>query len=335
MESVETSFLRQIFLDVIRGYSVGEVDGVKVKLKHFGIHDQSEIDLFYSKCYEDAKEKGIPTEAERLEQLDLRGFWTSESESKLASQKSFISRLEQTLSKTFHPNQKEALEKTIKEKNSETNKLEKEKIEFVGKTAEIYAGKKLNEYFIFLSMRKYSDINESYFTEDEFDNLEDFQINDLILIFNASIGKINSNEIKKIALQPFFQNYFYLTDSIYEFWGKRIIELTSFQSELSHHGKYFRSIIQNSENKIPQDILNNPDELIKFMNLTSEAQKNLSNAKGNTGAVSQPGTTKAQYEKMGMKVENPESVWARKLNRSLTNKECAEIRLNGTLNIKN
>lgn len=336
MANLEHNFLRNIFLSISKGYSVATLNGKLVKVKHFDTEDQAEIDELYTNFYNDAIASGLPTEKERLAALEKQKFWTKIDEDKIYEVETFLAQLNKTLAKINIPSQRDALEKQIQEENEKLNKLKKEKSDFIGQTAEINANKKLNEYFIRNAIRKYENLNEKYYTDEEFDDLEDKDINEMIICFNETVGKINQNTIKKITLQPFFQNFFYLTDSISEFWGKRILDLTIFQSEISYWGRHFKAIIQNSENKIPDEIMQNPDELMRFMNLTSEAQKNLSNAKGEFGASSNPNMTQKDYEKMGIKVENPESIWVRKKHKetgrtSLTNKEQAELRQTGSI----
>lgn len=334
MSNVSESYLRGIFIDITKGYSVGKYGKDEVKIKHLNLEDQSKIDIFRDEYYNYAVKLGIPTEKERLEVLAKQGFWTKFDEDKIFAAENFVKRLRQTLEKTNLPSQRAALEDSIRVEEEKMKKLRDEKIQFIGKTAEVYAEKKLNEHFIYFSIRKYKDIDKNYYSFDDFNELEDDEIAEMINCFVSACGKINSNSIRRIALQPFFQSYFYLTDSISDFWGKKILDLTIFQSDLSYWGNHFRQIIKNSENKIPQDILTDPDELIKFFNLSSEAQKTMSNAKGELGSSSNPNMKQEDYEKMGIKVENPESIWARKLGRSLTGREVAEIRSTGTLKIK-
>lgn len=336
MANVEHSFLRSIFLSISKGYSVATLNGELVKIKHFDIEDQSQVDDLYNGFLEDAISRGLPTEQKRLESLEKQNFWTKFDEDKIFNMESFLNQLNKTLSKINVPSQKDALEAQIQQENEKLIKIKNEKANFIGHTAEIYANKKLNDCFIRHSIRKYNNLQEKYYNDEQFDDLENSDINEMVKTFNESVGKINSNVIKKITLQPFFQNYFYLTDSISDFWGKRVIDLTVFQSEVSYWGKHFKNIIQNSESKIPDEIIQNPDELIKFMNLTREAQKTFENTKGEFGASSNPNMTLDDYQKMGIKVENPESIWVRKKfqetgEKSLTGREQAELRSTGSI----
>jgi hypothetical protein len=333
MSQVQASLLRGMFIDISKGFSVGKFDGKEIKIKHLNLEDQAKIDTFRQEYYDYAVKRGIPKEEDRLRVLDKQGFWTKTDEDKIFYSKDFITRLNATLNKIAVPSQRKALEDQIRDEQKKLNDLQEEKYGFVGKTAEIYANKRLNEYFIFYSMRK-GDLNEMLFDEGDFDELEEYQLNELTHCFNTSVGNIDGLAIKKIALQPFFQNLFYLTDSIQEFWGKRILDLTIFQSDLSYWGKTFKNMINNSENRIPAEILSDPEKLISFMNLNNEAQKNLTNTQGELGAVSQVGATNEDYEKMGMKVDNSQAVWARKKLKetgkgSLTGREMAELRQTG------
>jgi len=332
----EHALLRNIFISISKGYSVANLNGKKVKIKHFDTEDQAEVDELYANFYDSAILSGLPTEKDRLITLEKQNFWTKKDEDKVYAIETFLGQLNKTLSRISIPSQRDALEKQIREENEKLKKLKDEKFSFIGQTAEIHANKKLNDCFIRHAIRKYDDLNQKYYTDEDFDNLEDYEVNGMVVAFNETVGKITSNVIKKITLQPFFQNYFYLTDSISDFWGKKILDLTIFQSEISYWGRYFKSIIQNSESKIPDEIVQNPDELVRFMNLTSEAQKSLVNTKGELGASSNPNMTAEDYKRMGIKTENPESVWVRKKHKetgktSLTGREQAELRQNGSI----
>ena len=80
------------------------------------------------------------------------------------------------------------------------------------------------------------------------------------------------NVLKRIALADFFTNIFYLCDdNVFNFYGKPVINLTFHQIEIYSYGRYFKSILQNSEDKIPEHIAEDPDKLIEW----AESSKNV------------------------------------------------------------
>ena len=328
--------LRGVFADISRGFSEGFVNSKPVAIKHLGLQDQIDLDYFYDRSFNIALDRGILPEKERLEKVYTRGFWKLSDDVEIATLRDYISRLQATRSKLSIQSQIDSINNNIKTEVDKLNQKLKDRENYIGQTAEKYAGSKLNEYYIFHSFRKKGKIETKLYKEEEFDNLEDNEISELVLAYNEAIDGINDKNIKLISVQPFFQNYFYLTDSIYEFWGKKIIDLTLFQSEISAYGRYFKSLLQNSEAKIPDEIRNDPEKLVEFCSMNTEAQKSFNATAGELSSHSKVGANQADYDRMGAKTANPESIWARKKlaktgDGSLNSKEIAELRRDGQI----
>ena len=81
------SFFRKIFRDISRGYSEIKFRGSPVFIKHLTNHDQVDLDDVYSKFYDHALSRGLPTEEEKLEQLIEDELWSKGKEEVLLVKK--------------------------------------------------------------------------------------------------------------------------------------------------------------------------------------------------------------------------------------------------------
>ena len=90
----DKSNLKVIFAEIINGYSsLYFKDFPNLRIKHLTNIDSSNIDLFKHRYYEKAKEDGLPTEPDRLEELDKDKTWTREDEKFLYTQENYIKNL--------------------------------------------------------------------------------------------------------------------------------------------------------------------------------------------------------------------------------------------------
>jgi hypothetical protein len=145
---------------------------------------------------------------------------------------------------------------------------------------------------------------KALFNDEEFGDLDQEQIYEIMSIYSFNTDKFKAYSLKRIALADFFTNIFYICeDNIFNFYGKPVINLTFYQIEVYSFGRYFKSIIQNSEEKIPEHIMEDPDELIEW----AQSSKNVKDAmeKGNLSnkehsATSLVGATKEDLKKAGI-----------------------------------
>jgi len=324
--------LKRIFHAISIGYSSAKIGSQIVYIKHFTLSDQVDLDSNYEQVYEESKSKGLPTENEVVEQLKRQGFWKQSDEEEIKAIMLYIDRLRQTKTKQTIPSQVEQTQRLIEVELSKLDKKNKQKSSQIGNTCEKLAANRLNGYFIFKSFYKDKGLTIPLYSEEEFDLLEDEALDDLIKIYNSAINNINTNNIKLICLQSFFQNYFYLTENLSDFWGKPIIQLTSFQSEISAYGRYFKQLLSNTKD-IPDEVRNDPEKLIDFVNSSSN-MKEETKEKGEN-ALSIMGATKEDLKAAGLETGNPLALQARKKKEAglggLTSSEIQQIQEGQTL----
>ena len=129
----------------------------------------------------------------------------------------------------------------------------------------------------------------------------------LINFYNKSTDKFLSDNLKKISLSGFFTNLFYLCeDNAHVFFGKPLVELTFYQIELFGYGRYYKNLLQNAENPVPEGIKGDPDKIVEWFDSAKSAKETLEKSK-NAGvdgsATSLVGATKQDLERLGL--DNP------------------------------
>lgn len=251
-------FLRKLYRDINSGFSY--VTNKSVYLKHPNEIDFAKSEDIYEEAYNKAISLKLPTQAEKEKELIQNDLWSKKEEEEISLLKYDIESLEKRKSKLFIKSQIEKYSKDLQEKENKLNQLEKEKFSLLELTAEKYANKKINEFII---------IN-SFYSDQELKNkvdLENFEYNEeiaeWIIIYNNIINNFNRENIKKIAIHPMFLNNFALCEKDpYKFYGKAIVQLSTFQLEICSYGKYYANILSNPEAESLDDkIKSDPDAL--------------------------------------------------------------------------
>ena len=307
MEETETRLssaqLRVIYADVLSGFTkVKDSKYGKAFIKHLDTVDAADMDMIRENHYREAKKKGLPTEKERLEYLDEQKEWTSQEENELEGLKSYVKQLEVNKSKLFLERERNSIINQIKEIEIDIRGKSARRMEFIGITSDSFSSKKANEHYIFQSLYKNSKCSESLLSKEEFDELTSKDIYSLVEIYNAHMQPCNATNLKRIALSGFFLNFFYLCeDNPFTFFGKPAVALTFYQAELFGHAKFFKHILQDSKNKPPHDIMDDPDAIIDWYESSKAADAAFDKVKdsGNVGGSSIVGAYKKEMTKLG------------------------------------
>jgi hypothetical protein len=295
--------LRLLYADVLNGYSKSfNEEHKEIYVKHLDTRDAAEMDFVRDRYYKEAKEKGLPTEEEKLIYLNEHKEWTTQEENELNGLRAYIKQLGVNKSKLFLEKDRNQITNQIKETEKDIEKRVLTRLEFVGITSESFSSKKANEYYIFKSLFKESACSETLLTEEEFDELSAHGVYELVQVYNQRMTQFAARNLKRIALSGFFLNFFYLCeDNPYTFFGKPAVDLTFYQAELFGHAKYFKQILQDSKNKPPHDIMDDPDAIIDWYESSKASQAAFDKAKssGNVGGSSIVGASREEMTKLG------------------------------------
>lgn len=305
--------LKIIFSEIIKGYSKKNINGIgTLFFKHINNQDSAEIDIYNQQFLEKAKSMGLPTAQEQEEYLIKEGLWEESKNKKISELKKFVLSLKSTKSKLFLKAQLDQISAEIDKNEAELKALEMEKKDLIGFTAEEYTAKKINEYYMYVSLYKSEDLKDKFFSELDYEELDNKEIVNLIKNYNEVNDKFNDSNLKKISLAGYFSNIFYLSkDDPYVFYGKPLVELSFYQIELFSYGRYFKNIIQNAKTRPPDYLMQDPDKLIEWFegskNVEEVLNKNTKMSQKDNIATSIVGATTEDLKRLGIKEEKDTS----------------------------
>jgi len=270
--SNEYRFLRKLYKDVILGYSY--IASENIYIKHPFEIDLGLIEDLYIQHFNEAKVRGLPDEKSKINELCKADLWTEDKEKKIIYNRKQVANLRDTLKKIIIKSQATTINNQIKGLEKESNEILKEREELLGVTAEKYANKRSNEMIIYRSIFKDSDLKINLFNEEDFEELDIKELSKYILIYNTVIDYFNQKNIKKMAVLPFFLNSLFLTENdIHIFYGKPIVELSTFQLELFSNGLMYKNILSKGASPI-EEYYDDLDQLVDWY----ELNKNIGSA---------------------------------------------------------
>ena len=305
---IKQNELKAIFTEVVRGFTLlpSSKFGV-LYVKHVNTFDSADIDSERSLYESKAREMGVQTKEEFAKILDEQGSWTKENEKEISQNKVLLRNLYKTKSKLFLKSQVDQVKKQIKTVEEKLQELEFTKKSLFVNTVEGFGDKKINQQYIRLSTYKDEFLEENKFSVEEFDELENDDLLELIGAYNAVTAKFLGDNMKLAALSPIFLNFFYLCDdNAVNFYGRPIVELSFYQTELFSYGLKFKNILSDTKNKPPDDIADDPERLIEWAEANKNAEAHLteSGESKEGAATSLVGATREDLEHLGIDTKN-------------------------------
>jgi hypothetical protein len=314
LEILDKNKLRILFVDILKGYTIAYYKNNKLYFKHNTSIDSGDIDHIKQDFIEKAKNNGLPTEEQKEQYIIAEKLWSIEKNEEIKKLKSYISNLKTTKSKLFRNEEIKSINEQINDQNFKLINLISERKELLGFTVEDYANKKINEYFMFNSLFKDKDLKYKFFSEEEFDELENRDLSEILEIYNNINKNYIDKNLKKIALSSYYLSLFNLSDeNPYYMYGKPIVYLTFYQMEIFGYARYFKNVLSEAKHKPTDDYYEDPDKLIEWLesskNVEEILSKNENNQKKTEGAVATSivGAKKEDLAKIG-KDENKTSL---------------------------
>ena len=324
--------LKMIYRDILNGYTA-----VKVKnrgtahIKHLTSSDSVELDEVFEESKNKAVKMGINTKEQQVEYLKEEKLWTAKEDDELSEALVYLDSLRQTKSKLYLKSQIDQIKEEMEETEAKASRLESSKREMLGVTAESYAEKRVNEYYMLHVMYKDKEFKEILIPEEEFEEMDDIRLGEVIKYYNDATKLFNSHSFKLVALSAFMANSFALCDNNpFTFYGRPVVNLTFFQIEIFSHAAYFKHVLQDSKVKPPSNLMNDPEELIEWFEASKNAEEMVDKMKGEgAGGSSLVGATKDDLERLGLSKKQTGqkslSAEAAKRGGSLTMDDFAEI----------
>ena len=297
---------RQAYKDILVGYSLLKFKEEEVYIKHFKECDIGDIEELARIIEEKAKKLGLTPEQEYLKYLNEEGHWVEEDEDRYLNAKQAVDDTEAHLKKIVIPDQITEFEKILLKKKQELQKVYEERNQLVGITLERYVDKKSNENYILYALYKDRELKELMYTPEEFEEMEQSELSSLIEAYNNKMVMYREDNIKRIAVNSFFLNPFFISDGDpYKFFGKPVLDMTVYQMNLYSRGKYYKSIIQEGKTP-PEHYYNEPDGIEKLVNwydntfnlMQQESQKAQEQSKASSNANATGGRNRPRPRKI-------------------------------------
>ncbi|MAH46185.1 hypothetical protein CMI37_10160 [Candidatus Pacearchaeota archaeon] len=293
---------KKLYRDIIFGFSEKRLRSSKKKvyIKHLNEIDNGESGKKYDDHFFLAQKKGLKSEKDALKFIIEQDLWSEEKENKLKEKAERLKTLKYTKQKLIIKKQVDELIKEIDPIEKEVYLLSHERAENIGLTAEVFASKKINEFIIQQSFFSDKDLSKAFYSEEEFDLLEQEDIDECLLLFAEINSDFSDEQIRLIAICPFFMNSFYLCgESTVDFFRKAVIELTNYQVSLLSSGRYFKNLISNSK-PAPDDYYESPQKLSDWYNLQDKARvaKDSLGSKGDGGGSTIVGASKEEMRSL-------------------------------------
>jgi len=310
-KKTDEDLLRRVFLHVSKGYSIGSYEGKKVYIKHTTALDQDVLDDLKQKRIKYLEDKGIPSEKERMQQLNEEGVWTSKDEESIAQLESFLKNLVGTKNTLLLPSQVGAMETKIKQTESEIFSKKQDRAALLTDTKEAYADRYISDETLYFAFYKDLQLTTPFFEREVFDDIERVDMYGLVQVYNECFKDLSILNIKKCALSNMFTSYYQLCEQEpYRLFDRKPLELSYYQLNLLSYGRVFKSILKNIPD-IPDEIRDDAEKLLEFAETGHEKQEKIKELQGkgkNLGskktAQSIVGATKEDLDKMGYNQEN-------------------------------
>ena len=251
------------------GYTEAVFEGQTVYVKHVSIRDQRYLHKYHDKYKQLALAKGLQSEEDKLKYVIDEGIWEEKDDLEIEALTSETENLKRTARAIFLQSQRDSINQQIEENKKKIFTLQQKRKEVVGQTADDYADSRSGDEILRFLLFKNKDLTEHFYTEDEFGELEAWQVVALGKIQKEIQDRLTDAVIQKAVLRPFFSMYLSLCEDISGFYGKPVTELTIYQLRVALFGRMFFNIFQYTDN-IPENIKDDPEKLLAY----SENQKN-------------------------------------------------------------
>tara|TARA_R110000751_G_scaffold73100_2_gene148026 strand:+ start:7714 stop:8727 length:1014 start_codon:yes stop_codon:yes gene_type:complete len=294
---------KNLYRDIIFGYSEERFrsNKKKVYIKHLNDLETGQSERKHQDFIFLAKERGLKSEDESIKFLIEEKIWSKDKEDRILYLEDKVSSLKNTKYKLIIKSQLSQLEAEIKPVSDELYILSRERMDNVGMTAENFANKKISEMTIQSSFFKDRSFDNLFYSEEEFDYLEQAEVNEALSMYGGMVSKkFAGDEIKRVAVCPFFMNVYAICgDNPYNFFGKPILNLTNIQVSLMSQAKYFKGLMSNHKSP-PEDYYKSPDKIIEWFELqskTAEVKDSMEN-RGEAGGKTLIGANKDEIKSM-------------------------------------
>lgn len=271
----DVSGLRRAFVDICRGHTVTQYKGAPLYIRHLSHMDHVDYDLKQAEYERDAIAKGAKTEKTRLEELRASGQWSDAKDADIERQKDTITRFEDTIRNTPQPSIAQSLGGQLNDERQKLNKMLQDKANLIGITAEVYAQRRLNDYYIVTNLFSDLKLTKNLITDEEFQEMPDKEVEHLLDVYHKAIESCDDVHLRQLAVQDFFSSYWNMSaDNASVFYGRPVCQLTYYQIRLGNIARYFKSILEGVDlNKVPPNVRGDPEAIERLYTSQQKARE--------------------------------------------------------------
>lgn len=272
----ELSLLRQVFAEIIIGYSEAQFKDElveKLYFKHPNFLDSAREDKNYELLWTKGLEAGLTSEEDKLKDLIKAGLWNQIREDELITIKTIVDSIRKGLAadNLIAPAQIKEQQIELTSNLDRLKIIEDERAGLLGMTLENYVN---NE--IYINVILYNIYLDNNFTKLKFNDIEDIEpeeLNEIYSIYNKLNEKFSLINIKKIIVSDFFYSRFDLARGRVEnFFDKKIINLTNYQYLLSYFASQYYNVLNNASD-IPPNLRQDYDKLMSWVRDNQKQKK--------------------------------------------------------------
>ena len=264
---------RRTYKEILLSHSLARYNKKFCYIKHFRDLDLSLFQENTDEYIIEAQEQGLETEDEKLVILCKGEHWTWEEEDEIKRLKDEVNSLRKTKSKLFIQVQVKEIEKKIKEEAQKLAKISFRTADALGITAEKFAEKKSNENLIFYSLFSDRDLKKPFFSKEEYDEIHQREIYKLMDLYNESCLRFSYDKLQLVAACSFFMSSYGLCgDNPYTFFGKSVIDMSVYQTNLFSLGKHYKAILAQGKSP-PDEYINDPQKMASWYDGVMNADK--------------------------------------------------------------
>lgn len=272
--------LRRAFIDAVNGWSKIKIKDQSVYLRHLNHRDHLDLEDIQEEFFQEALSLGLPDLKTREQALRDMKLWDDKKDRIILDQKAYVEGMIKGRKNIHLPSILNKLNEQIKDEEIKLRDLEWEKSELIGLTAEGYAQRRSNDFYLVHSLYSDQEMKTPLFKFEEFDELPDADVNEIIRAYNNGSDICSDKILKTLCIQDFYQSYYYLCeDDFMAFFGRPIVDLTFVQVKLANYSRYFKSILEGTDvSTLPEKARNDPDELIAYLDVRKKGQEMLEKA---------------------------------------------------------
>ena len=253
MKNEDSSSL--VLLDIVRGYSIFDIDGDAYYFKHFTIGEMLELDEFEKIELERAKKTGIQTEEQLIDSAIKMGSWSLQKEEKIKSLKWTINHSTKALAKMVDQNQRKVFSEGIEKEREQLEKRNLERRKICSYSAEHLADQKR-----FLKM-----VKSSLFYDNQFKKpIKEKKIELVAPVVFSKFSQLSDKNklLKAVYLTYFFDVYICQSSNPISLFQVDFANLTVFQKNLLSFANGLLNKMKNTQ--IPDEIYGDPIKMYDY-----------------------------------------------------------------------